>query len=490
MTSPPSRITDATSFENTLDRKDTRDLKPVLPSTLSGAMFSSTPISIRTLESCSRDTFATPPGKSLSLCCLHFLCLTSFRFEEAQKYFQLHRFPSPGLSFTILPGSDDSLDTLRKKQEGRKLVESAANLTTDCEKHERAVQANRDGLARYERKLQEAISAGRDYDIPIWSAQIRLVTKARYQAQEQLDACLAERVAISEQLDAPTLGYASFREFLEAEDTAESRLAQDTIDELDAWNMSDPFWTRAPSPSPYPPLDHILPPVPRRRREPDGYQAYSDEFGRNLQPPPDHIPRQPDIACALEAVATDFVPEIYRRDLQQSLQPARDMIHNAFDGPYQRLWNNAQQLGSTLRDMRDLPRPYNHFPYGQQPVDPNTVPRSALWEDEDEYPRASPFMDEWPSCAAGPSDYRRRVEPPVAAPPPRVRPPVAAPPPRVKPPVAKPPPRVKPPVAGPSVSAAKHFKHKSISCDCCLKSVKGLRFRCKVSVVALPIKSR
>lgn len=269
---------------------------------------------------------------------------------------------------------DDHVDIIKTRKSGRALLKTAKNLIIEYGKLETQLKKDNELIAECEKKIQEATFAGKEDQASIWSIQMEVHKRAQEASKTKLDACISERVAISERLEARTLQFPTLRLFLSAQDEVDTRLFQETTSQLD-FERRCPVATRSISPAddPYfpdldvifsglrPELNPAIAPTLFKlpRFDMDAIYAISREprepgpSSRHSYIPP-FVPRQPDIACALEAVASDFMPGETRRHMKY-LKPNLNQLHNPLDAPYQRLWQSNNLMPGSVRDLRNLP---------------------------------------------------------------------------------------------------------------------------------------
>jgi hypothetical protein len=337
----------------------------------------------------------------------------------------------------------------------------------------------------------------------LWPTQLAIHQKAQEASKFKLEACIAERAAIYELLQVPTLNYPTLRALLEAEDSKDKEWAAKRGRELD-YERYNPVSGRSVSPGPethFPSLETIFtgvdranPPfsfhgLPQEEREfrrclaaasnpgndwPSDYGDFSTFYPI---PPPPHgpstsqltnqpipvrhagrstrqstsqpkiVPQQPSLACSLEAIATDFIPEEIRKKMN-NFTPILNRLHNPLDAPYQRIQHATTVIQSAVQDLRNFPQPPP--PSSKQAMQDRTTPR--FMRDD--------FMA--PGHPA-PLPYIPHQQPTL----PYETDPLAYLPNSIDEITNQ---------SGPP----KTYRHHSISCDACQEGVKGVRFKCNV----------
>ena len=382
-----------------------------------------------------------------------------------------------------------------------------------------------DYISECNQKIKEATSTGNQEEVSRWSIHLSLHQKANDANLIKLAACDSERSEISAKLDARTLHYPTFRLFLESQDLIDAGVTQETEEHVE-FEFDHPTSGRSVSPEPeFPPLAAIFSGI---RRVPPIYPDFAELLPRITEslrktdkttdlhrerdsfldvpsypsPPPAPqatapgpsrydahgqpiIPTQPSLACSLEAIATDFLPEDLRRHMG-NFTPTINRLHNQFDAPYQRLWNAKNVVQNAVRDLRNLPP---HKPPTPAELELWRTPRWMLWDDPN--PPASDFAPPlWhDNLMDAPEAYIPPGPPldPLRAgtlrhsngPAPRPAP-VQPRPASIQPRPALFRPRQAPVKPQPALFTYQ-YRHENVSCDGCKQGIKGMRFKCKVS---------
>ena len=336
-------------------------------------------------------------------------------------------------------------------------------------------------IRQCQQKIKDATSAGNQEEADRWSLYLTLHQKANEANLTKLEACKSERRDISNKLDSPILDFPTLRTFLNAQDLLDAEEFQRTKRRL-KWesekSVSGPDVSPVPDPH-FPPLEDIFSGLRRvPRPEPLPMRAFADAIpsarpaptAQSTAPGPSHydaygqpiIPQQPSLACSLEAIATDFLPEDLRRHMG-NFTPTINRLHNQLDAPYQRLWHARDVVQNAVRDLRNFPpqpltgaeRYRMETPRWVTRDEPNPPPGTyepPLWDNP--YMRAPytsvPFAPRDPISNWIPDGSARANQQPA-------------------------------PVNPKPLPWTCEYRHEHISCDRCHKGIQGIRYKCKVS---------
>lgn len=390
--------------------------------------------------------------------------------------------------------NDNTAQLSKTRQEGRALLKAETNLSIEYDNLERQIQQDVNLIEFCVQNIQQARDA--DIDAESWAIQMSLHQKASEAIRTRLEACISERISISQKLDAPTFGYPTLRQFLAAHNLEDMRRYKQTANELDEQSTQMHV-----SDSSFPPLEHIFSNASHRKHasRPRNFgqarssidagsshgglrAASSRPLYQDFRPSVPSVSRPPTMATALEAIASDLLPhDVYQitKDMR-NLIPDISRANNPFDAPHRHLRDAKTVLENAIRDIRKLPSflpiPPPSLPPSRQSPQPSTQSERYVFnpflEDmsNDHYIHAGPdpepdhervLQELTEEEHSGAERYRadhllrsRFLQS-------QSRPSI--------------------PQSRPPIDVSNQYRHTNICCDVCQEGIRGIRYKCKVS---------
>jgi hypothetical protein len=398
------------------------------------------------------------------------------------------------MGFTVVLGTDTFKDAeiIKARHEGKELLKALKNLTIEYDKLKALSLKDAQYIDECQQKIKEATSTGNQDEASRWSIHLSLHQKANEANLTKLAACKSERSEISKKLDARTFHYPTFRQFLAAEDLLDAEDSEEIRMKID--HESDyPVSGRSVSPVPdphFPPLEDIFSGLRRAPRRPPSpirpmrlVPADEEEFWfhpeqdvidaslGHFEPMPQDtapglhqydqyrqpiFPSQASSTRSTEAINAHFsLPEDLRRPLGN--------LHNQLDAPYQRLMHAKDVVQNAVRDLRNYPQ---------------SRASAAELEAELEQMRQTPLFYGPSPVSFTPTWHNPHMHAPAM---PESEPPIEhrrawIPGTNIGQTSRSAPPQPQ------TIPWTCQYRHEHISCDGCNEGIRGMRFKCKVSL--------
>ena len=390
------------------------------------------------------------------------------RYENAQAPFLHNSFPAPALTITVLLASDPRLNSIHAFHRARTLKASSSDLATHMDKLEVDLEHKQSLVAALEDKSDTCKHTGDEMGAKFWGERVSDKQKEVNAIEGELFACQAEYATIIEQLFDDSQAYPglSLQTFADTEEREEVARTEQTLDELAAWKAGNDLAANGNGNErmSFPPLDHVLqsqglPPHRRSGRcggPRGGPLRFNHPFG-----PPAHITRQwgpphrghhahssrgpsPPTAGPPKGLRNLFEKVNDVHTAAAAISPAQE-IKSMLDGF---LANLTNQLAGTFEGSPRVSEPGQSSSSTSAPA---TAPQVAVC------PPAPPhYMPGGYEPVINPASDSQAQSPSFNS-------------------TAK--------STTPSSKLGKGgFRHKHVSCDGCLHGIRGVRYKCEVSL--------
>lgn len=394
------------------------------------------------------------------------------RYENAQSPFLHTGFPAPALVFTVLLSSDPRMNNIHSFHKARRLLASSNDLAVHIDSLESDLRQRQPLLEALEAKLKSCENGNDDLGASFWGERVKDKQTEVNGIQGELYACQAEYESIIDQLSGETVGTPglSLRSYTDNEEREDVVRFQQTLDELAAWKAGNENGLN--DRLAFPPLDQVfqsqgMPPHGLHRRHPcrtgggarfhhprpflppapPFHRPWGAPPGRGSSPPA-RLPPAPEGLRNLVSRVTDVV-----NNPTNAVVPAQE-IKSMLDGF---LANLSNQLANTFEGSPRVAEPVLASTAGTEPASPMPQPQIAICPPHPTHSMPGAF-EQASYVSASAADAQTQTAPPPAAGE-----------------------RVKP--SPPSSKLGKGgFRHKHISCDGCLQGIRGMRYKCEVSL--------